>query len=87
MHFMFFIPPLIVFTEGSCEAHVALCHLAQQDLSSPFAQGTMCSSETLSRQRSLSYITRASISQSVAQGISIHTVLLVIQSQRSAPKY
>lgn len=55
---------------------MALCHLDQQDLSSPFSHGTVCSSGTLSRGRSLRHLSRANISQSLVQGPSVHTVFI-----------
>lgn len=53
---------------------MALCD--QQDLSSPFARRTMCSSGTLGWERSLSYLARASVFQSAVKGPSIHIVLI-----------
>lgn len=55
---------------------MAQCRLHQQDLPSPFAHGTMCSSGTLSREESLRYFSRANVSQSLVQAPSVHTVLI-----------
>lgn len=63
-------------TAGHCAIRMALCHPDQQDLSSPFAHGTMCSSGTLNGERDPRYLSRANISQSLVQGPSIHTVLV-----------